>query len=244
MLLTMTALIGQAQTVLVPGEHVLDKKYIKNGTYEMALFMESDGKLEETFSFTLNIDYTGKTLGVYTTMVMLLDTTDVTTDTSISDGNTFKPIYRSSNSSYHKMVVNYNKNTSGYYYDKETQKRYTIKERGNAFFDSYTYPYLLGLLPLTSGYRNELAIFDFKPKNSTNLKTARIDEVKSDVYVSELSGEHKVWQVSVYEEATKNSFIYYIDQETRRIWKIDFVVHDTHMMFIDKERDAKLKKAI
>jgi hypothetical protein len=226
----------------VPVENIFDKKYLINGTYEMALFMETEGKMEEAFSFTLSINYTGKTLSIYTTMVMLLDTTGSSTDTSISDGNTFKPIYRSSNSKYHKMVVNYGKNVSGYYYDKETQKRYTIKEQGSAFFDNYTYPYLLALLPLNTGYSNEMTVFDFKPENSINLKKVRIEGVNSDVYVSKLSGEHKVWQVSVFEEATKDSFVYYIDQETRRIWKIDFVLRGTHMLFVDKEAEVKMKK--
>ena len=246
-LLALTAYIGQAQTGLVPGKNILDKKYLKNGSYEMALFMESEGQLEEAFAFTLDINYTGKTLSVYTTMTMVFTPDDPTTDTSISDGTTFKPIYRSSRSKAHEMVVNYGENVSGYYYDKETEKRYTIKEKGKAFFDSYTYPYLLGLLPLTEGYTNELTVFDFKPDkpdNSTYLKKARIEGVKSDVYVSKLSGEHKVWQISVYEDTTKDSFVYYVDQETRRIWKIDFVLHGTHMMLLDKEKDAKVKERI
>ncbi|HUP13425.1 MAG TPA: hypothetical protein VM187_14475 [Niastella sp.] len=243
--MALTVVVTHAQTVLVPAENILDKKDLHNGTYQMALFMEIEGKLEEAFSFTLTVNYTGKTLAIYTSMLMVFDSEDAaTTDTSISDGNTFKPIYRSSNGQFHKMVINYGKNVSGYYYDKKTQKRYKIKEHGGAFFDNYTYPYLLGLLPLTTGYKSEMAVFDFKPDNSTNLKTAHIDEVKSEVYVSELSGEHKVWKVKVYEEVTNDSFVYYIDQETRRIWKIDFVLHGTHMMFIDKEEDAKVKSSL
>src|SRR5688572_1786499 len=110
------------------------------------------------------------------------------------------------------MVVNFGKEVSGYYYDKKTKKRHPLNDQGHAFFDSYTYPYLLGLLPLTTGYRNELAIYDFKPGNASNTKKARIEEVKSNLYKSNLTGEHKVWQVSVFEEATKDSYVYYIDK--------------------------------
>lgn len=244
LLLTATAFIGHAQTMLVPGKNIIEKKYLKSGTYEWAYFMETDGQLDEAFSFTLSINYTGKTLSIYTNMTMLLDTTGHSTDTSICDANTFKPIYRSSNSEFHEMVVNYGKDVNGYYYDKQTRKKHIIKEQGNAFFDSYTYPYLLALLPLTTGYSKEFTVFDFIPDNSTNLKKTRIENVISDVYVSKLTGEHKVWQVSVYEEATKDSFVYYIDQETRRIWKIDFVMRDKHRMFIDKEVEVKLKKTL
>lgn len=236
MLLTMTALIGQAQTVLVPGENVLDKKYIKNGTYEMACFAESGGRQIEISTFTIQINNTGKALGVYT-LLQWAHNKDVVIDTSISDGNTFKPIYRSSISKTREMVVHYGKDVSGYYYDKQTKKRQTIKEAGSAFFDSYTYPYLLGLLPLTSGYRNDLAVYDYKPGNTSNTKKARIEEVKSNLYSSKLTGEHKVWQVNVYEEATKDSYVYYIDKESRRLWKVDILTQGQRLLMIDKEID-------
>ncbi|AEW00533.1 hypothetical protein A4D02_24700 [Niastella koreensis] len=235
LLLAVAALFGHSQTIQVPGGHTFDKKYLKNGSYDMTLFMEREGKMEEAFLFTFSVTYTGKILSVYTSMVMLADTTSRSTDTSISDGNTFKPIYRSSNSAFHKMVLNYGKNVSGYYYNKESKKKYFIKEQGSAFFDNYAYPYLLALLPFTTGYTTEMAIFDFKPENSRNIKTAHINEVTSEVYVSEHSGEHKVWRVNVYEDVPANNFVYYFDQETRRIWKIDFEMHDTHMVFIAKE---------
>ena len=236
MLLTMTALIGQAQTVLVPGENVLDKKYIKNGTYEMACYAESGGRQIEVSTFSITINATNKTLGVYTNL-QWASTKEVVIDTSISDGNTFKPVYRSSISKAREMVVHYGKDVSGYYYDKQTKKRQTIKEAGSAFFDSYTYPYLLGLLPLTSGYRNELAVYDYKPGNTSNTKKARIEEVKSNLYTSNLTGEHKVWQVNVYEEATRDSYVYYIDKESRRLWKIDILTQGQRLQLIDKEID-------
>lgn len=236
MLLTMTALIGHAQTVLVPGENVLDKKYLKNGTYEMACYAESGGQQVEVSTFTITINSTPKTLAVYT-FLEIAGSKDPSIDTSIADGNTFKPIYRSSNSINRKMVVNYGKDVSGYYYDKKTKKRHPIKDDGHAFFDSYTYPYLLGLLPLTTGYKNELAVYDFKPGNTSNTKKARIEEVKSNMYTSNLTGAHKVWQVSVYEEATKDSYVYYIDKDTRRIWKVDILTQGQRLLLIDKEID-------
>ncbi|HEY1202231.1 MAG TPA: hypothetical protein VGE79_14665 [Niastella sp.] len=232
----MTALIGHTQTVLVPGENVLDKKFIKNGTYEMACYAESGGQQIEISTFTIKINNTGKALGVYT-QLQWASTKDVVIDTSISDGNTFKPIYRSSNSKTRQMVVNYGKDVSGYYYDKQTKKRTTIKESGSAFFDSYTYPYLLGLLPLTTGYHNDMAVYDYKPGNTSNTKKTRIEEVKSNLYKSNLTGEHKVWQVNVYEEATKDSYVYYIDKDSRRLWKIDIQTQGQRLQMIDKEID-------
>lgn len=232
----MSALTGYTQTVLVPGENVLDKKLIKNGTYEMAVYAESGGRQVEVSTFTIKINSTPKNLSVYT-FLEIAGSKDPSIDTSIADGKTFKPIYRSSNSINRQMVVNYGKDVSGYYYDKKTKKRHTIKDQGNAFFDSYTYPYLLGLLPLTTGYKNELAVYDFKPGNTSNTKKARIEEVKSNLYVSNLTGEHKVWQVNVYEEATKDSYVYFIDKDTRRIWKVDILTQGQRLQMIDKEID-------
>jgi hypothetical protein len=236
MLLTMTGLIGHAQTVLVPGENVLDKKYIKNGTYEMACYAESGGRQIEVSTFTIKINSTGKNLGVYTSL-QWAGSKDIAIDTSISDGNTFKPVYRSSISKNREMVVHYGKDVSGYYYDKQTKKRHAIKEAGSAFFDSYTYPYLLGLLPLTTGYHNDLAVYDYKPGKTSNTKKARIEEVKSNIYKSDLTGEHKVWQVNVYEEATKDKYVYYIDKESRRLWKIDILTQGQRLLLLDKEID-------
>jgi hypothetical protein len=232
----MTGLFGHAQTVLTPGENVLDKKFIKSGTYEMACYAESNGQQFEVSTFTISINSTSKNLAVYT-LLKMANQKDVSIDTSISDPNTFRPIYRSSNTRNREMVVHYGKDVSGYYYDKQTKKRTTIKDQGNAFYDSYTYPYLLGLLPLTTGYRGDMAVYDFKPGNTSNTKNARIEEVKSNIYKSNLTGDHKVWQVNVYEEATKDSYVYYIDKDTRRIWKVDILTQGQRLLLIDKEID-------
>ena len=228
--------LSQAQSVLTPGQNVLDKKWIKNGTYEMGCYADAGGKQVEISSFTVKINSENNQLGVYTALRMT-GSNDVSIDTSISEGSTFKPIYRSSFSKAREMVINYGKGVNGHYYDKQTKKKYAIKEAGNAFFDSYTYPYLLGLLPLTTGYKNELAVFDFKPGNQTNTKKARIEEVKSNMYISNLTGEHKVWQVNVFEEATKDSYVYYIDKDTRRLWKIEILTKGQRLALIDKETD-------
>ncbi|HEX6431629.1 MAG TPA: hypothetical protein VF008_28255 [Niastella sp.] len=236
-LLVTTGFYGQAQTILVPGENVLDKKWIKNGTYEMACYAVSGGQQVEFSSFTIQVNASNKTLAVYTSFQMT-GSNDITVDTSISDGNTFKPIYRSSFSKSKDMVLHYGKEVTGYYYDKQTKKRQSVKDAvNNAFFDSYTYPYLLGSLPLTSGYKSDMAVYDYKPGNQTNTKKARIEEVKSNMYVSSLTGEHKVWQVNVFEEATKDSYAYFIDKDSRRLWKVEVLTQGQRILMVDKEID-------
>ncbi len=237
LLLVVASGLCQAQTVLVPGENVLDKKWLKNGTYEMVCYGYANGQQVEISTFNIQINANNKALSVYTEL-RVPGSSDQWLDTSIAEGHTFKPVYRSSYSNAKEMVVNFGKEVTGYYYDKKTKKRHPIKEAGtHGFFDSYAYPYLLGLLPLTTGYKNDLAVYEFKPGNETNTKRARIEEVKSNIYMSSLTGEHKVWQVHVFEEATKDSYDYYIDKESRRLWKVEILTQGQKLLMIDKEID-------
>ena len=237
LLLIAIAPLCQAQTLLVPGENVFDKKFIKSGSYEMGVYASSNGQPVEVSTFNIQISTSNKTLSVYT-MLKMAGSNDVSIDTSVADWDTFKPIYRSSSSKARDMVLYYGKEVTGYYYDKQTRKRHTVKDPVNtAFFDSYAYPYLLGLLPLTTGYKNDIAVYDFKPTNQTNTKRARIEEVKSNLYKSNLTGEHKVWQVDVLEEATNDRYAYYIDKDTRRLWKIEILTQGQQVAIVDKEID-------
>lgn len=230
-------IVGKAQSSLQPGSNVFEKKWIRNGLTEMAYYVVSNGQTTEICSFTININSNSRDLAVYTTL-RFLHSDEQWTDTCLSDANTFAPIYRSSYSTNKEYVFKYGKEVTGYYLDKKTKKRKAVKEAvKGTFFDSYTYPYLLGLLPLTSGYKTDIAVYDYKPENSTNIKKARVEEVKNNKYVSNLTGEHKVWQVNVLEEATGDRYEYYIDKDSRRIWKVNIYSNGQQLMLVDKEID-------
>lgn len=237
LLLMSLSAVCKAQAILAPGDNAFDKKFIKSGVYEMGVYVSPNGEAVEVSSFKVEIHTGSKTLEVYTTLQMT-GSEDVSIDTCIADRNTLKPVYRSSTSKAREMVLHYGKEVTGYYYDKQSRKRHTVKDAVNGgFFDSYTYPYLLGLLPLTTGYRNGIAVYDFKPGNKSNTKIARIEDVKSNLYTSSLTGEHKVWAVSIFEEATNDRFVYYIDKDTRRLWKVDISTQGQQLALIDKETD-------
>ncbi|MGV3767504.1 MAG: hypothetical protein ACO1NW_15325 [Chitinophagaceae bacterium] len=235
--LLLASLLAEGQTLLTPGSSVFDKKYIKNGSYEMACFAVANGQQMEVSSFTVTISSNNKTLSVYTAMQMN-NAPEVWRDTSVADIATFKPVYRSSFNPQREMVLHYGNGVKGYYYDKKLRKKTEVHEQAaNAFFDGYAYPYLLGMLPLTSGYKNDLAVYEFKPENKTNIKRARIEEVKSNLYTSNLTGEHKCWEVTVFEEATNDYYHYYIDKNTRRLWKIEIRSKGQNLVLLDKETD-------
>jgi hypothetical protein len=228
---------GKSQTALLPGDNIFEKKWLKNSHSEMGYYAVSGSNNTEICSFAIDVNANNKTLSIFTTLTFL-GTGEKWTDTCISDVNTFKPIYRSSFNGDKEYVLQYGTDVTGYYYNKKEGKRNAIKEPiKELFFDSYTYPYLLGLLPLTTGYKKDIVVYDYKPEHTSNVKKARIEEVRNNIYVSGVTGEHKVWQVSVFEEATGDKYEYYIDKETRRIWKIGIFSKGQLLMLLDKETD-------
>lgn len=79
------------------------------------------------------------------------------------------------------------------------------------------------MLPLDVGYRAIIPVFDYEAADNAKTHRIEITEVKSDVHISDLTGEHKVWKVAVSEGNTGHRFDYFIDKNTRRIWKISIV---------------------
>jgi hypothetical protein len=237
-LLIAATTLCKAQTALTPGTNSFDKKWLKSGKYEMACFsLDRAGNKTEISTFVFEINAGSGPLSIYTTL-KLPGSDDHWKDTSIVDGSSFSPVYRSSFNRNREFVLKYDKEVTGYYYDKHTRKRNTIKEPvKEAFFDNYSYPYLLGLLPLASGYQADMTVYDYKPTNTTNIKKTLIQEVKNSLYVSDLTGEHKSWQVSVYEQASDERSEYYIDKETRRLWKVEVFSKGQHILMVDKELD-------
>jgi hypothetical protein len=234
-----TTIVCKAQIAsLSPGDNSFEKKFLKSAKYEWTCYSLDPGRNKtEISAFTVEIKSGSGPLSIYTNL-RLPNSPDQWWDTSVVDANTFKPIYRASHNRHRELVVKYGKEVTGHYFDKKTKKRTHIKEPvKEAFFDSYSYPYLLGLLPLASGYNTSLTVYDYKPENSSNIKKAVIHEVKNSVHVSDLTGEHKCWQVSIHEEATGDKYDYYIDKDTRRIWKVEIFAGKQHLLMLEKELD-------
>ena len=227
-----------SQEILVPGENTFDKRFIKNAKYEMACFAVSGKQLVPVSSFTVQVNANAKTIGIYTNLTML-STNEQWIDSSIADANSLKPLYRSSVNPNRALELEYSKTIAGYYLDKKTNKKQVINETvKDLFFDSYIYPYLLGALPLQSGYKRSMKVYDYKPANSSHIKTTSIEEVKTNMYKSEMTGEHAVWQVSVWEEANGEKYEYYIDKDSRRLWKIEILAaNGQRFLMLDKELD-------
>jgi hypothetical protein len=147
-LISIILLNTNAQNLLSPGENVFEKKFMRKGTYEMAYTVDNNGQQLEIGTYKIEINPGVKNVSVYTLLTLAYNG-ETWADTSIADANTFSPVYRSSFNSSKEFVLHYGKDVTGYYLDKRTKKRNTIKEPvKEGFFDNYASPHLLGMLPL------------------------------------------------------------------------------------------------
>lgn len=227
----------EGQQILRPGSIAMNKDWLQNGKIEMGYYMIDGSNRVEICSFIMEAKKDNKNFAVYTTL-QFLNSEEKWLDTSVADATTFQPVYRSSFHKDNEYIIKYGQTVSGYYIDRKNQKRHSIKEPvKESFFDSYTYPYLLSLLPLDGGYKTDLMVYDYRPGNNSNVNRVKIEEVKSNQFTSSLTGKHPVWQVSVSEEGTGDKYEYLIDKESRRLRKIDIYSKGKHLVLIDKELD-------
>jgi hypothetical protein len=105
------------------------------------------------------------------------------------------------------------------------------------YFDIATYPLVLCALPLDTGYKATIPVIDYDSPNKDKIQNVNITDVKSNIYNSELTGEHQVWKVSVNEESTGNLYDYFIDKASRKIYKITVSSKGNTLMLVDKETD-------
>lgn len=238
MFLVFVSLNANAQFLLKPGDNSINKNFIRNTHFEMAYYAVSGRQTLEISSYEVSISTNEKTISVFTKIISPAGNS-IWADTSIADITTLKPIYRSSNNPDKQYHIKYGNAIEGYYYNKRSNKGNQVKDNENgAFFDSFIYPYLLGAFPLTSGYKAILPVYEYKPGAKSNVSNTRITEVKSSMHRSNITGEHAVWQVSVFEEGTNVKCEYYIDKESRKLWKVDILASNgKKYLLVDKELD-------
>jgi hypothetical protein len=215
---------------------MVDKKKMNTGAYNLTCFTKSGAEWKAYGSFTISFTEESNRL-IVATHLELFNSDKKWVDTSISDANTLKPVYRSSITPDRRTILRFGKEVTGYYKDASIPQKNILEPLANDFFESYTYPYLLSALPLKAGYRASLSVYEYVPGQSSNTKKAIITSVTSNTLNSEFSGEHKVWQVSVVEEKTNDLYEYYIDKEGGRLWKIEVISKGQHTLMVDSERD-------
>ncbi|MDN5478434.1 MAG: hypothetical protein L0G39_15975 [Chryseobacterium sp.] len=141
------------------------------------------------------------------------------TDSTIVKTANFEPVYHSFFNMSRDIVLKSEKNkVTGYYLDKNSQKKDQIEIPAKDYFESSSYPMLIRFLPLKENYTANLSIFDYNPDAKKGMMKAYVSEVKKTDHEGK-----KVWAVKTTDDIgdKKNIVTYYIDPETRKILKQD-----------------------
>jgi len=200
----------------IQAQSKFDPKLLIPGRNTQACYTVKNGKESPIGTLTFGLQTAGDKFTVMT--ITAFTGMEEWTDTAVSTLSSFKPIYRASHNYMRDMVLHFGKDITDYHVDKKTGRENEIREAGNrSFVDSYTYPFLLSLLPLSSGYQTDFAVYDYKPASTDNVKTAVVKEVKTSTFMSKSTGNHDVWEVTVQEPSTGEKSVSYIDKKTRRL---------------------------
>ena len=213
-----------SQTKILLGDKSIDRTFLKSDTYNMTYSIKQNGSYIEIGNYETEISVDKQNFEVKTTLAF--HKSDVLwKDHFIADANSFKPVSSSSDRSGDRTLkLNFSDKIVGEIQYKNGKKTQINELTNKEFFDIATYPYILKALPLKSGYKAIIPVYDYEAVD-TNERYCNviIKEVKTDLFVSTLTGEHQVWKVSVFEESTKHNFQYYIDKSNRKIWQINIV---------------------
>jgi len=210
------------------------QNFLKPGKYQMSYSFTASGGIAGSVDVDIDISTNNDEIALYTTLhINGLNSVD----TSIAKVGALVPVYQSLHSKNHDYVFHYGKEISGYYLDKQSGKKTEIRDYApGELIDGNFYQYYIASLPLAPGYKGSMNIYEYKINGQPSIKKMVIKEVKDNLYTSNITGiQHKVWQVSSDVAGNKDGYVYYIDKDTRRIWKVEFVVDGKFYLLEDKE---------
>lgn len=212
-----------AQTTILPGDKSINPALLKTGTYTMAYTINYNGNWVPLGQYVTEVSFANQQLKVNTTL-SFTQTNTKWTDNFVADANSLLPVSSYSDRDERTLSLVFSNKVTGSYADKKTSgKKQINQDLPPNCFDVSAYPYIIQMLPLEVGYRAIIPVFDYEAKDNTKTHRIAITEVKSELHTSDLTGEHKVWKVAVLEGNTGHRFDYFIDKDSRRIWKINIV---------------------
>ena len=206
------------QNKILPVAQSLNINLIKIGNSTMGYYFVKDKNPLEICTYQTEVS-TNENQFLFNSKLIFLKSDKAWKEQIILDKNTLKPISRKS--------------------ERETRTfdiKHTNINKGD-YFDIATYPLVLCALPLYTGYKATIPVIDYDSPNKDKIQNVNITDVKSNIYNSELTGEHQVWKVSVNEESTGNLYDYFIDKTSRKIYKITVSSKGNTLILVDKETD-------
>jgi len=214
-------LIGWSQELISPKKNLVDKKWIHNQNYQMEWTM-----LRDTSKFTIGfvdtkVEVLSDKIQVITT-VKMKSSPSPWIDSTIVKKADLSPVYHASYNAQRDMSLHFGAEIKGFYQDKISGKKTAIAQQAApGYFDSNFYPTLINWLPLKTGFKADLNIFDYNPKGKTGVIKAHILSVSEGKYHTKKSGDRKVWIVEASDEISSadGKSVYQIDQITRQLYQ-------------------------
>lgn len=209
------------QEYLSPLNNEVASTYINNEEYVMRWSMVQDSSKIEIAEVFTKINVQKETL-LIVTEVDMRRASEKWIDSTIVNTKNFQPIYHSSFNQQRDIVLKYDRNITGYYFDKKTAIKTQISEfiKGS-YYDSSFYHQLLRWLPSDKeNYSKTIAIFNYDPNSKTGLMTATIKSV--DTATIKFNGkDREVWKFVTTDDISNNTIITtsFIEIEKRKLLK-------------------------
>ncbi|MBU6340163.1 MAG: hypothetical protein KGS48_01605 [Bacteroidetes bacterium] len=221
-----------SQKTLVPGPHVIQKKWLKSQDYAMKWYVVRDSARFEIGEVHTQIAVDERQVCMVTNVLLHSNRTPWI-DSSLAQTLTLAPIFHRSSNAQRDIELHYGKEITGYYLDKSQKKKTLVQDTVNTgFFDSNLYPVLIGWLRLRKNDQKKIAIYDYNPSATSGLTEVWIQSVKKGVVQTQKSGKRKVWVVQVSDslgtQANGSSF-YFFDKKTRQLWRQEIQLGDRIM---------------
>jgi len=152
-------------------------------------------------------------------------------DTTIADRNTLRPVYHASYTPKRNEIIHFSSMITSSDADNTTDKHGFITDSvASSCFDSKIYPTLIRWLPLKTGFMKDLAIYDFNATGRKGVARASIISVRQCDYEPEPDVLKKVWMVIVRDDLGAGTTTYFIDVQSRKLWKMIISVGDRKML--------------
>ncbi|MFW0716853.1 hypothetical protein [Pedobacter sp. N23S346] len=214
--------LGLSQEMITPKKNLIDKKWIKNRSYQMVWTVVRDTSKMKIGVVDTKVEVAGDQILVITAVKMNANPSPWI-DSTIVNRADLSPVYHASYNMQRDMSLHFNDVITGFYKDKAANKTTEISQKvASGYFDSNFYPMLINWLPLKMGYQADFDIYDYNPKGKTGVIKAHILGVSEGKYRSSKLGERKVWVVNVSDDisgSADSKSIYVIDQLTRQLFE-------------------------
>ncbi|RYY24004.1 MAG: hypothetical protein EOO04_13595 [Chitinophagaceae bacterium] len=223
-------MMGICQLLIQPGNAAIEYKRIANEETRMNWYLLQD-TTKIAIGTVFNRIITDSQYIMLVSTVQMRHDAGPRIDTTIADRNTLRPVYHASYNADRDMTIHYNDLITASYADKRQGNNISVTDTStSSCFDSNLYPTLIRWLPLKTGFMKDLAIYDFNPGGRKGVMKASIIAVRQCDYEPEPDVLKKVWMVIVRDDMGAGTTTYFIDVQSRKLWKMIISVGDRKML--------------